>query len=66
MPVSATDGERGTVFMPISLASSVARARHGGIQLLFQHHPDEAAHPVATLHVEDMCFFGHTSRKFEQ
>ncbi|MGA2258355.1 MAG: hypothetical protein ABSG53_27130 [Thermoguttaceae bacterium] len=36
MAVSATDDERGSVFIPSRLASSVARARQGGIQLLFQ------------------------------
>jgi NnrU protein len=39
--------ERGSVFIPVRLASSEARARQGGIQLVFQHRPDEAAHTIA-------------------
>jgi hypothetical protein len=46
MAVSAADDRRCGSFIPVCLVSSVARARQDGVQLLFQHRPDEAAYAI--------------------
>ncbi len=51
MTVPAANKGRGGVFVLTGLASPIARARQGAVQLLFQHRLDEATHarPNAVL-----------------